>query len=31
VIRLSPTPLYNRYTDCLGAVEAIEAWRASQA
>jgi len=26
VIRLSPTPLYNRYTDCLGAVEAIEAW-----
>jgi kynureninase len=31
VIRLSPTPLYNRYADCLGAVEAIEAWRASQA
>jgi kynureninase len=27
VIRLSPTPLYNRYSDCLGAVEAIEAWR----
>lgn len=27
VIRLSPTPLYNRYTDCLGAVEAIESWR----
>ncbi|SEM21187.1 Kynureninase [Luteibacter sp. UNCMF331Sha3.1] len=26
VIRLSPTPLYNRYTDCLDAVEAIEAW-----
>lgn len=31
VIRLSPTPLYNRYSDCLGAVEAIEAWRASLA
>jgi len=26
VIRLSPTPLYNRYADCLGVVEAIEAW-----
>lgn len=31
VIRLSPTPLYNRYADCLGAVEAIEAWRNTQA
>ena len=31
VIRLSPTPLYNRFADCLGAVDAIEAWRASQA
>jgi kynureninase len=26
VIRLSPTPLYNRFADCFGAVEAIEAW-----
>jgi kynureninase len=31
VIRLSPTPLYNRFADCLGAVEAIEAWRGTQA
>jgi kynureninase len=31
VIRLSPTPLYNRFADCLGAVEAIEAWRAGHA
>jgi kynureninase len=31
VIRLSPTPLYNRFVDCLGAVEAIEAWRGTQA
>ncbi|HEY4091977.1 MAG TPA: kynureninase [Luteibacter sp.] len=31
VIRLSPTPLYNRFADCLGAVEAIEAWRAGLA
>ena len=30
VIRLSPTPLYNRFADCLGAVEAIEAWRGTQ-
>ncbi|MDF3981853.1 kynureninase [Luteibacter sp. PPL201] len=29
VIRLSPTPLYNRYADCFGAVEIIEAWRRS--
>ncbi len=27
VIRLSPTPLYNRFGDCLAAVEAIDAWR----
>jgi kynureninase len=31
VIRLSPTPLYNRFADCFGAVEAIEAWRGAQA
>jgi kynureninase len=30
VIRLSPTPLYNRFADCFGAVEAIEAWRGTQ-
>jgi kynureninase len=27
VIRISPTPLYNRYTDCLGFVDAVAAWR----
>ncbi len=27
VIRISPTPLYNRYTDALDLVEAIEVWR----
>jgi kynureninase len=27
VIRISPTPLYNRYTDCLGFAEAVESWR----
>lgn len=26
VIRLSPTPLYNRFSDCLQAVERIEQW-----
>jgi kynureninase len=31
VIRLSPTPLYNRFADCLAVVEAIAAWRDSQA
>ena len=27
VIRISPVPLYNRYTDVLGFVRAVEAWR----
>lgn len=27
VIRIAPTPLYNRYSDCLGLVEAVKAWR----
>ncbi len=27
VIRLAPTPMYNRFTDCLGLVEAVKAWR----
>lgn len=27
VIRLAPTPMYNRYGDCLGLVEAVKAWR----
>lgn len=31
VIRLSPTPLYNRFADCLSVVEAVEAWRGTQA
>jgi kynureninase len=31
VIRLSPTPLYNRFADCLSVVEAVEAWRGAQA
>ena len=29
VIRLSPTPLYNRFSDCLGAVRSIKQWAAS--
>lgn len=28
VIRLSPTPLYNRFSDCLGAVRSIKQWAA---
>ena len=27
VIRISPTPLYNRFVDVFGFVEAVEAWR----
>lgn len=27
VIRISPTPMYNRYSDCLGFVQAVENWR----
>ena len=27
VIRISPTPLYNRFTDVLHFVQAVEAWR----
>lgn len=27
VIRISPTPLYNRYADCLEFVQAVESWR----
>jgi kynureninase len=27
VIRISPTPLYNRYSDVLGFVRAVERWR----
>jgi kynureninase len=27
VIRISPTPLYNRFTDVLALVRAVEAWR----
>ncbi len=27
VIRISPTPLYNRHTDCLGFVDAVDTWR----
>jgi kynureninase len=27
VIRISPTPLYNRYADCVGFVQAVAAWR----
>lgn len=30
VIRLAPVPLYNRHSDCLRAVLAIEAWAARQ-
>lgn len=29
VIRLSPTPLYNRFSDCLGAVRCIKQWAES--
>jgi kynureninase len=29
VIRISPVPLYNRYTDVLGFVRAVEAWRSA--
>ena len=29
VIRISPTPLYNRYADVFGFVEAVEAWRSA--
>ena len=29
VIRISPTPLYNRYTDVLRFVQAVESWRPS--
>jgi kynureninase len=29
VIRLSPTPLYNRFSDCLGAVRCIKQWAIS--
>ena len=29
VIRISPTPLYNRYTDVLRFVQAVESWRQS--
>jgi len=31
VIRLSPTPLYNRFTDCFDVVEAMVDWREGQA
>jgi kynureninase len=27
VIRISPTPLYNRYADCFGFAQAVAAWR----
>jgi kynureninase len=27
VIRISPTPLYNRYSDVFGFVDAVEDWR----
>ena len=27
VIRISPTPLYNRYADVYGFVRAVEGWR----
>ncbi|HET7268665.1 MAG TPA: kynureninase [Oleiagrimonas sp.] len=27
VIRLAPTPMYNRYADCLGLIEAVKTWR----
>jgi kynureninase len=31
VIRISPAPLYNRYSDVLGFVRAVEAWRTAEA
>jgi kynureninase len=31
VIRISPAPLYNKYSDVLGFVRAVEAWRAAEA
>jgi kynureninase len=31
VIRIAPTPLYNRYADCLRFVDAVRAWRGSAA
>ena len=30
VIRLSPTPMYNRFSDCLQAVKRIELWAGMQ-
>ena len=30
VIRISPTPLYNRYSDVFGFVQAVEQWRMAQ-
>jgi kynureninase len=30
VIRISPTPLYNRYSDVFGFVQAVEQWRIAQ-
>jgi len=27
VIRLAPTPMYNRYADCLGLTESVKTWR----
>ena len=30
VIRISPTPLYNRYQDVFGFVQAVEQWRDNQ-
>ncbi len=30
VIRVAPTPLYNRYIDCLRFVEAVKGWAAGQ-
>jgi kynureninase len=29
VIRVAPTPLYNRYTDCLRFVDAVKSWAAT--
>ena len=26
VIRISPVPMYNRFRDCLGFVQAVQAW-----
>ncbi len=30
VIRIAPTPAYNRFADCFDFVEAVAAWRAAQ-